>query len=384
MKNLAFMSLVFAVLFLAGCAPKSYLNQEYQAVEESFSRNESAIYRSVNWQNLPNWKKDNHAEALSSFVNSCKVMQNDPRWKKVCLEAFEQDLNDSVGARIFFETHFLPYEVIADGQRKKGLITGYYLPVLNGSRTKTERYRYPIYKKPSDLVIVESALFGRNERSFRGRITADQKIVPYYTRAEIDAPKSPLAGQELLFVDDDIALFFLHIQGSGFVKLPNGERVQVNYDGQNGQKYHAIGKTLIDEGKIARDGVSLQSIRDYLISNPNDKQRVLNTNPSYIFFKEGNISEGVTGTQGAKLTSGRSLAVDRGLIDLGTPIFLEFDHPQKVATVSKLLVAQDTGGAIKGAVRADYFWGESENAEESAGNMKSEGKIWVLLPKEAL
>lgn len=354
---------------------------DIKPIKESFSPNSSAQYRAISWRDLPNWKKDNHLDALESFKNSCKVMGGDPKWQKLCLEA--EEINDPVSARIFYESHFLPYEVIADGVKNDGVITGYYLPLLNGSRTKSKRYRYPIYKKPSDLVVVDAASFGKG-KSFRGRLTNEQKVVPYYTREEIDIDNSPLAGSELLWVDDDIALFFLHIQGSGFVKLTSGEIVQVNYDGQNGHPYHAIGRTLIEEGKIEREKMSLQAIRAYLIEHPEDKKRLLNSNPSYIFFKESDKSDGVVGTQGAKLTNHRSVAVDRAFFELGTPLFLEFTHPTNNEKTSLLTVAQDTGGAIKGAVRADYFWGDDEFAEINAGNMKGLGKIWVLLPKENL
>lgn len=383
MKDFVQIIPLFVLLSLTGCTTKSSYLDKIEPIKESFTEGQTAQYRAISWSDLPNWKKDNHLEALESFKNSCEVMKSDPKWQKVCLEADEESPSDPVSARIFFQRHFLPYEVVADGKKTAGVITGYYLPVLNASRTKSAKYRYAIYKKPADLVVVEADKFGRG-KSFRGRITPDQKIVPYYTRAEIDSNEAPLKGDEIVWVDDDIALFFLHIQGSGFAQLESGEMVQINYDGQNGHKYHAIGKTLIEEGKIAKEEISLQSIRSYLLNHPEDKKRILNSNPSYIFFKEGDKTKGVLGTQGARLTNGRSVAVDRGFIDLGSPIFIEFTHPTSSQKISRLTVAQDTGGAIKGAVRVDYFWGDDLDAEINAGNMKSMGKIWLLIPKENL
>lgn len=358
--------------------------QKTPQIAEPFhqSRNQSAVYRPVSWKKLPNWKKDDHAEALATFVRSCQVTQNDPRWSGVCAEAMTLDKTDHVGARLFFETHFQPYEVIGDGQRSEGLITGYYLPLLQGSRTPSKRFAYPIYKKPADLVLIDMPAFGRGSKPVRGRLTPEGEVVPYYSREAIDSPLKPLAGNEIFWVEDPIALFFMHIQGSGYVQLQDSQVVQVGYAGQNGHPYYPIGRYLVESGAIGLDEVSLQSIRAWLQKNPDQMWSVMNKNASYVFFQEGNLTQGAFGSQGVVLSAKRSIAVDPGFIPLGTPVFVNADHPLESGTLSRLTVAQDTGGAIRGPVRADFFWGQGPVAEESAGRMKSTGRLWVLLPKK--
>ncbi|MGE4295901.1 MAG: murein transglycosylase A [Campylobacterales bacterium] len=381
---------VLLLFFAGGCAFKSAPGSRFDPqttprIAEPFplSRNQSAVYKPVAWSKLPGWRKDDHAEALSAFVRSCRVMQADARWTSACAEAAQLTPEDAVGARIFFETHFQPYEIIGDGQRSEGLITGYYLPLLKGSRTPGKRFKYPIYQKPADLVLVDLPAYGRGEKPVRGRLTPEGRVVPYYSREQIDSALRPLAGNEIFWVEDPVALFFLHIQGSGYVELENGAVVQVGYAGQNGHSYYPIGRHLIERGAISAEEVSLQTIRGWLEKNPDQMWTVMNKNPSYVFFQEGNITEGAFGSQGVILSPKRSIAVDPGFIPLGTPVFVNAGHPSQAGSLSRLTVAQDTGGAIRGPVRADFFWGQGELAEESAGKMKSQGRLWVLLPKQA-
>lgn len=270
-----------------------------------------------------------------------------------------------------------------------GLLTGYYEPLLTGARTPDARHRVPLYRPPPDLVAVDLAAFAADlaGRRVTGRVEAG-RLVPYSDRAAIDA--GALAGRdlELLWVDDPVAAFFLHIQGSGRVRLPDGSLIRVGYAGQNGRPYRAIGRDLIELGALTPETVSLQTIRTWLLANPGAAPAVMQKNPSFVFFRDlGPVDdgEGPPGAQGAPLTPGRSLAVDTAHVALGTPVWLDTTAPwpDGPGPLRRLLVAQDTGGAIKGALRGDVFFGAGEDAEHTAGHMRSPGRWWVLLPHAA-
>ncbi|MDR3162461.1 MAG: murein transglycosylase A [Helicobacteraceae bacterium] len=369
-----------AVIFFGGCSAFSpqFNAEETPQFAEMFpkSRNQSAVYAPVSWGAIGGWRKDDLSEALSAFVKSCRKMDSSLSWEKVCREAYSIDADDTVSARLFFETHFQPYEIYGDGNRRESLITGYYLPLLSGSRIKTERFRYPIYKKPSNLVVIDAKAFEINRKNLRAQLLENGRVVPYMARAEIESNDEPLRGNELFWVDDPIGLFFMHIQGSGLIQTENGEIHQIGYAEQNGRPYFAIGAYLYESGRIAKDDLSMQTIRTYLEKNQGEMFEIMHKNQSFIFFEEGNSTLGVFGTQGAPLTEKRSIAVDQSFIPLGSPVFINTDD------LSRLTIAQDTGGAIRGAARADFFWGRGKEAEEKAGAMKASGKIWVLLPKE--
>jgi membrane-bound lytic murein transglycosylase A len=374
------MLITLAAVFLGGCSAflPQFNAEETPQFAEMFpkSKNQSAVYAPVSWSAIGGWRKDDLSEALSAFIKSCHKMDSSLSWEKVCNEAYGIDADDTVSARLFFETHFQPYEIYGDGNRRESLITGYYLPLLNGSRVKTERFLYPIYKKPPNLVVIDAKAFEINRKNFYAQLLENGMVVPYMTRAEIEASGEPLKGNELFWVDDQIGLFFMHIQGSGLIQTEDGEIHQIGYAAQNGKPYFAIGAYLYESGKIAQNDLSMQTIRAYLEKNPNERLEIMHKNQSFIFFEEGNATLGVFGTQGALLTEKRSIAVDRSLIPLGAPVFISTDD------LSRLTIAQDTGGAIRGAARADFFWGRGREAEEKAGAMKARGKIWVLLPKE--
>ena len=362
------------MLFACGCAPKQPFAEADLLIGEPYSsHNQSALYRPVAWKALKGWKNDNHSEAIAAFLASCGVMEE--RLQEVCGEAKLIESGDDTSARIFFETYFQPYEVIGDGEKVEGLVTGYYLPLLKGSRKQTARYKYPIYKKPSDMVIIDLNAFGLGRKSVRGRVSSDGKVIPYYDRAAIDQQPQLLKGSELFWVDDPIKLFFMHIQGSGLVQTPDGNIHQLSYASQNGHPYYPIGAYLIENDQIPKAKISMHTIREWLLKNPKQMWSVLHKNPSYIFFEESDIKQGTRGTQGVALTDRRSIAVDPSFISLGTPVFISAEE------IKKLTIAQDTGGAIKGAVRADFFWGQGSDAETNAGNMKTNGRLFILLPK---
>jgi len=265
-----------------------------------------------------------------------------------------------------------------------GMITGYYEPLLRGSRTRTDTYRYPLYARPDDLITIELASLYPElaHKRVRGRLIGN-KVVPYYPRGDIEAEPSPLQGREMVWIDDIIDVFFLQIQGSGLVRLDSGEQIHVGYADQNGQAYNSIGKLLIDRGELTADKASMQGIKNWVRNNPDKMRDLLNSNPSYVFFRE--LPAGLPGPLGAlgvPILAERAVAVDPRFVPLGAPVFLATTYPNTSKPLNRLMMAQDSGGAIKGGVRADFFWGAGEEAARQAGSMKQRGKIWVLLPKE--
>ena len=340
------------------------------------------------WSQLPGWKDDPVEEALPAILAQCKLMTGkDPAWEEVCEEAPFQ-AKDS--AHAFIQSHFLPHRIYNRDGGTDGLFTGYYEPILHGSLTPDSRYRYPLYKRPTDLVnaTTDPSLANVQGKRARGRLVkasnGKKKMVPYYSRAEIDGPGRPLKGKELVWVDDPDDAFFLHVQGSGRVQLTDGSLMAVGYADQNGHPYKSIGRWLVDNGYMTLEEVSMQSIRQWLQDHPKEAQTLRNRNPSYVFFyQRDNVNEGPKGSMNIPLTPVRSAAVDRTLIPLGTPLWIDTVLPGDNQPFQRLLMAQDTGGAINGPVRADVFWGQGERAEKMAGDMKQPGTLYAFLPRKA-
>jgi membrane-bound lytic murein transglycosylase A len=296
-------------------------------------------------------------------------------WRAACAAIPD----DPARARAYFEAEFQPYRVTA-----AAFVTGYYEPELNGAIERSQRYTVPLHRLPGDLVQVDLGEFRDTLKGERiaGRVE-NGRLKPYFPRADI--ARGALDGKdlELLWVDDPVDAFFLEIQGSGRVRLEDGRLLRVGFAGQNGWRYVAIGRVLLDEGALSRDDVSMQSIRAWLAANPEKARSILDRNPSYVFFRilEG---DGPIGAQGVALTVGRSLAVDRTEVALGSPVFIDLQHPDSPGGIlRRLVVAQDTGGAIKGAGRGDLFLGPGREAGEIAGRMKARGTMFILLPKGA-
>lgn len=340
-------------------------------------------HRPVPWPALPGWDQADPLGAWPALLNSCERLA--PRaavWRDICEEAAALAPRDQATARAFFERRFEPWPQ-RDGVEHEGLITGYYEPFLHGSWTRTERYRYPLYQPPDDLLTVD---LGRlypelQNRTLRGRLVG-QRVVPYFSRAQIDDQGSPLAGNELLWVDDPVALFFLQVQGSGRVRLPSGETVAVGYADQNGHPYTAIGRTLVQHAGFELEDVDMPAIRAWLEANPDQAQAVMNTNASYIFFElRDAAAPGPLGTLGVPLFPERAIAVDPAHVPLGVPVWLDTVLPDADAPYRRLVFAQDTGGAINGPLRADLFFGQGARAEYYAGRMKAPGRLYVLRPR---
>ena len=341
--------------------------------------------RVVSFADLVGWAEDDLRQAWPAFIASCDVLGKRAVWKEVCASAVMVNAEDVTEVRNFFEGQFIPHVVNnADGSMS-GIVTGYYEPLLRGSRTRNGKYQIPLFRVPEDLLTIDlSAVYPelKNMR-LRGRVVGN-KVVPYFSRAEI-TDKNSLAGKELVWVDNAVEAFFLQIQGSGRVYLEETqETIRVAYGDQNGHPYKSIGRFLVERGDLKLEQASAQGIAAWAAANPSRVQELLNVNPSVVFFKEEKLtaaSKGPKGALGVPLTAQRSIAIDAQFIPLGVPVFLSTTQPNSDLPLRRLMLAQDTGGAIRGAVRADFFWGFGAEAGERAGKMKQVGSMWVLLPK---
>jgi membrane-bound lytic murein transglycosylase A len=347
--------------------------------------------RAVAFAELPGWSDDTQQDAWPSFKASCAALVARPAraatWDAACAAAVSVDAGDALTVRIYFEQHFNAYQVLAADGKGTGLVTGYYEPLLHGSRLPDERNRYPLYAPPDDLLTVDLADVYPELKDKRVRARVDGKrVVPYWTRADIDAGKAMIAGKELLFVDDAVEAFFLQIQGSGRVELPDGSIVRVGYADQNGQPYRSIGRILVERGELTLDEASMQGIKQWGHDHPEALPALLAENPSYVFFREAppnpaGAIDGPLGALGVPLAAGRAIAVDPRFIPLGAPVFVATTWPLSSRALNRLMLAQDTGGAIRGPVRADWFWGFGEDAAQQAGRMKQDVRLWLLWPK---
>lgn len=338
----------------------------------------------ASWADLPGWTADDLAAAWPAWRQSCTAVQRQSAWRDACAEAATMSSPTQEQVRAYFEARFTPYQVQqADGQTE-GLVTGYYEPLLRGSRVPTAVYRYPLRAAPDDLLTVDLGTLYPELKSLRlrGRLEGN-KVVPYYSRADIEAGKTVAPGRELAWVDDAVELFFLQIQGSGRIQTESGETIRVGYADQNGHPYRSIGKWLVDQGELTLDKASMQGIKDWARANPARLPELLAVNPSYVYFRElTNRDGGPLGALGVPLTDERSIAVDPRAIPLGAPVWLATSRPNSSEILQRLMLAQDTGGAIKGNVRADFFWGYGDNAGKLAGAMKQKGRLWLLLPRD--
>jgi membrane-bound lytic murein transglycosylase A len=361
---------------------------------------ERLVLEPASFSDLPGWKEDDLSQALPALLRSCRRLLGRPPaealgiagtagdWKGICEAAAQVPAGRPEAARTFFESRFQPFSASADGD-SEGLFTGYYEPLLQGSRTRSDRYRVPLYIRPPDLVMVDLGAFREELKGQRiaGRLE-EGSLVPYPDRKAIESGALADRNLELVWVDDPIDAFFLQIQGSGRVRLDDGGEMRVGYSAQNGHPYFAIGRDLIERGALTKETVSMQTIRQWLEEHPDEADDVMTRNASYVFFEELK-GEGPLGAQGVALTPGRSLAVDLHHWPLGVPVWLDAEEPsarpgEPDRPLRRLLVMQDTGGAIRGVVRGDVFWGHGEDAAEIAGRMKHRGRMWVLLPRRPL
>jgi membrane-bound lytic murein transglycosylase A len=328
----------------------------------------------VGFASLPGWEADRQAAALAAFLQSCRRILALPPgqsmgpnavaglasdWQGPCREAAELPPGEDRPARDFFETAFRAYR-LGDAGASQGFFTGYYMPRVAGSRLAAPGYPVPLYRRPPEL--------------------EEDASVPYYTRKDIDGGALAGRGLELVWLASPVDAFFIQVQGSAEVALPDGVSMRVGVAGTNGRSYVAIGRILAARGEIAPAELSLQSVRAWLIAHPRDARSLMEENPRYVFFRELPGPDPL-GSEGVPLTAGRSLAVDPGFLPFGAPIYVDTVEASGAA-LRRLMLAQDSGGAIKGPLRADIYWGAGGEAEARAGAMKSPGRLFLLLPRE--
>jgi len=338
----------------SGAAPSSYSSS-------------IASFSAVSWQTLSGWQEDDLSQAWPAWLKSCDALRKragEVNWRAVCAQAANISGRDSQAIRRYFENHFQAYEIRNSSGSETGMITGYYEPVMNGSQTRTNLYSVPLYAYPNAW--------------------KKSKPTPGPTRAELMS-SGILKGSEIAWVQDPVAAAFMQIQGSGKIRLEDGRVLRLGYAGTNDQPFKSFAQWLLDRKEISRSEATMQGISQWAKRNPDRVNEMLNANPRFVFFKElpGNVEAdlGPTGALGVPLTAERSIAVDLQAIPLGAPVFLATTKPLSNQALQKLVMAQDTGKAIVGGVRADYYWGSGEAAGEMAGRMKQTGKMWLLLPR---
>ncbi|MCW5605241.1 MAG: MltA domain-containing protein [Burkholderiales bacterium] len=403
--SVAHLLLLCVALWLAGCEPhapvkpadpptatpvpapdpaeKPAIVQQPPALEKPDPVSHAVLTR-TEWQTLPDWQSDDPAQAWNALLAGCRALKNQEAWRGVCTATLQIASPDRDTARRFFESNFTPYRLSDPDGGDEGLITGYYEPLLRGSRKPSGRYRHALYGVPDDLLAID--LGGQHPElknlRLRGRREGG-RVVPYYDRAQIESGKAAVRGREIVWVDDAIELFFLQIQGSGRVRLDNGEMLHVGYADHNGHPYRSIGRRLVERGELPLEQASMQGIKAWARRNPGRLTELLHHNPRYVFFRE--LPAGLPGPPGAlgvPLTAERSVAVDPRYVPLGAPVYLATTWPNSAKPLNRLMLAQDTGSAILGAVRADFFWGFGDAAAREAGRMKQPLRMWVLLPND--
>ncbi len=389
--------LAITLLALAGCAPLPQTPPQAKEPEvapipvppeqpkntcectkDSKPEPVKAQFRAETFTDLPFWPGDNLNDSWKALQSGCSALINKPNWQDIC-QALPQVT--PAERQAFLENKFTPYRILSSNGQDTGLITGYYEPLLTGG-LQHKPGRTPIYGVPDDLLTIDLASLYPELKNMRlrGRIEGN-RVVPYYDRADIDSGKAT-AVKTLAWADDPIELFFLQIQGSGRLRLEDGTLLRLGYADQNGQPYKSIGKWLIDKGELKPEQASMQGIQNWARKNPHRLSELLNQNPSYVFFRVlSNAEGGPLGALGVPLTDGASIAIDPRHIPLGSPVFLSTTKPNSSQSLNRLMMAQDTGGAIRGPIRADFFWGYGHEAGQLAGRMKQTGKMWILWPK---
>ncbi len=341
--------------------------------------------QAATWADMPQWPGEDLPAVWPALLESCKKLEKQALWQKVCAAArgaTPQESKDAGWLRVFFERQFQPWQLVNPDDSREGLVTGYYEPLLKGDKHKSPQARVPLYAPPDDLLTVDFGdLFpDLKGMRLRGRVEG-KKLVPYWTRKELGGRPELLKNKVLLWVNDPIEAFFLEVQGSGRVQLPDGSLVRVGYADQNGQPYHSIGRWLVDKGELRLDQASMEGIKSWAKAHPERLDELLNVNPSFVFFRLLPKGDGgPIGALGQPLTPGRSIAVDPKNVPLGAPVFLSTTWPNDSRPLSRVMMAQDTGGAIRGVVRADFFWGFGAEAGAQAGRMRQKGRMWLLMP----
>jgi membrane-bound lytic murein transglycosylase A len=357
-------------------------------------------YAPVAWADIPGWNDDDHLEAYKAFRTSCKSISAEPptlpadpkglgsSLRDPCRAAKAADISDAAKARAFFEENFLPLRISRLGEGE-GFVTGYYEPIIYGSRTRTDVYTVPVYRRPSNLFVrgKKQSDHGLPNKGEVFRKIGRRKLVPYYDRGQIEDGAIAGRGLEICWLKSQTDLLFSQIQGSARVRLEDGSTIRINYDAHNGYPYTAVGRVLIDRGIIPKEQMSMQKIREWMDQNPDGANELRRQNRAYVFFREVQLSDKdeAVGAQGVPLTPGRSIAVDKALHVYGTPFFIEGDLPieseQSKTPFRRLMVAQDTGSAIVGPARADIYFGAGADAGRVSGRLRNNARFIILVPK---
>lgn len=364
-------------------------------------------YVQTNWDSVPGWQSDDLQNYWANFVRNCRGLMRptganlarparaNPRvWHGVCSAALNPatapKASDAFAIRQFLQQYLVPWRLeSAPGQMATGMITGYYEPVIQGSRVREGPYQWPLFAVPDDLLTIDlGALYpDLAGKRVRGKLEGN-RVIPYDSRTELNNPeRQPPA---IVWINDPVDNFFLQVQGSGRVYLADGPdagaTIRLAYANHNGHPYRSIGRWLVNQGEMSLDQASMQNIRAWARNNPGRVQEMLNVNPAVVFFREEVISdpnEGPKGAYGVPLGAQRSIAVDTTYVPLGTPVYLMTTMPSSKQPLDRMVFAQDTGAAIKGAARGDYYWGSGPEAGAMAGRMKQQGRMWLFWPKSA-
>ena len=367
------------IVVVAGCVPLP--PKPEPTPPKPPSGPETALYQEAAFDALPGWPQASLLPSLRAFLSGCG---RPPAPLMVACElAALVPPGDEAAARQFFESQFTPYVLRSSTTGDTGLLTGYYEPIIDGVRMRDTEHRFPVHGVPDDLIIVDLSAVNPDLRNMRlrGRLEG-RRLVPYYSRAEIEARDMP--AEVIAWTRDPVELFFLQIQGSGQIRLPDGARIRIGFADVNGHPYRSLGRYLVERGEMTLDQASMQNIKAWAEQNPHKLRDALNANPSYVFFRELknlNADEGPIGAMNVPLSAGYSLAVDRRFVPLGAPVYVATTYPLSPEPLERLMAAQDVGGAIRGVVRGDFYWGSGPEAGAIAGRMRNPVRMWLLWPR---
>jgi membrane-bound lytic murein transglycosylase A len=358
-------------------------------------------YEPIAWSDIEGWAEDDHAAAFTAFLKSCRpvvrsaVPSEDAQSlqdgrREVCRRALSLGTAEPAAARAFFEQNFRPVRIAKVGENE-GFLTGYYEPIVEGSRFPSDSYTVPVYRRPADLVVPGRAHFAPGTFPNKGKVwrtVGPRKLAPYYDRGEIEDGALAGKGLEICWLKDPTDLLFIQIQGSARVRLDDGKMLRIGYDGHNGWPYVPVGRILIERGLVPRNEMSMDRIREWIRANPEGVSELRRKNQSYVFFHELKLTaqDEAVGGQGVALSPGRSIAIDRSLHLYGTAFFIDatlpIDSARASTRYSRLMVGQDTGSAIVGPARADIYFGAGAEAGRVAGRIRHPGRFVMLIPRE--
>jgi len=374
------LALLALIVLAAACTPLPPKPEPTPPPIKPPSGPETALYQEAAFDSLPGWSQASLVPSLRAFLAGCG---RPPAPLLIACElAALVPPGDEAAARQFFESQFTAYALRSSTSGDTGLLTGYYEPIIDGARQRDADNRIPIHGVPEDLIVVDLAAVNPDVRNMRlrGRLEG-RRLVPYYSRAEIEARNAELPAPVIAWTRDPVELFFLQIQGSGQVRLRDGERLRIGYADQNGHPFRSLGRYLVERGEMTLDQASMQNIKAWAAANPHKLREALNANPSYVFFREIRGNEGPIGALGVPLTAGFSLAVDRRFVPLGAPVYVATTYPLSEERLERLMAAQDVGGAIRGVARGDFYWGSGAEAGALAGRMRNPARLWLLWPR---